>query len=112
MEFDAAGEFHGQNIVAITWPEYMLRRWRDFAKRPHVIGYTARTDRYGDTRLVGTPGEIDLYALKRGFEDREVTVEQVYDEFITKRYGGKALPEVKAAFKNAFDIISSSFYTL
>jgi hypothetical protein len=112
IEFDAAGEFHGQNITAITWPEYVLRRWRDFAKRPHVVGYTARADRYGDTRLVGTPGEINLLALKRGADDPEVTAEEVYDEFIVSRYGGQALDEVKAAFKNAFDIASSVFYTL
>lgn len=112
MEFDTTGEFHGQNIVAVTWPEYILRRWQDFAKRPHIIGYTARTDRYGDTRLVDTPGETNLLALKRGTEDPKVTADQVYDEFITQHYGVKAVPEVKAAFKNAFDISSSTFYTL
>ncbi len=37
---------------------------------------------------------------------------QVYDEFITARYGRAALPHVKAAFKNAFDIVTSSLYTL
>ena len=112
MEFDIAGEFHGQGIVATTWPEYVLRRWRDFARRPHVIGYTARTDRYGDTRLVGRPEEINLLALKRGALDSEVTAEEVYDEFIAARYGKDAVAGVKAAFKNAFDIILSTVYTL
>ena len=41
-----------------------------------------------------------------------VTAEAVYDEFITTRYGRAALPHVKAAFKNAFDIVTSSLYTL
>jgi hypothetical protein len=112
MEFDIAGEFHGQGIVATTWPEYVLRRWRDLAKRPHIIGYTARTDRYGDTRLVGRPEEINLAALKRAALEPQVTAEQVYDDFIAERYGKAALPAVKAAFKNAFDIISSTIYTL
>jgi hypothetical protein len=112
MEFDCAGEFNGQGIIANTWPEYILRRWRDFARRPNVIGYTARTDRYGDTRLVGRPGEINLYALKRGAEDPQITAEQVYDEFISNHYGAAAAAEVKSAFKNAFDIVSSSLYTL
>lgn len=112
MEFDAAGEFNGENIAAVTWPEYILRRWRDFAKRPHVVGYTARSDRYGATRLVGSPGEINLLTLKRGVEDPNVTAEQIYNEFITDHYGAAALPEVKLAFKNAFDITTSEFYTL
>ena len=73
IEFDAAGEFNGQGQIASTWPEYMLGRARDLLKRPHVIGYTARTDRYGGTRLVGHPAEIDLYALKRFVEDPGIT---------------------------------------
>lgn len=112
MEFDAAGEFNGENIAAVTWPEYILKRWRDFAKRPHIVGYTARSDRFGATRLVGSPGEINLLTLERAVEDPNVTAEQIYDEFITNHYGAAALPEVKLAFKNAFDITTSEFYTL
>jgi hypothetical protein len=112
VEFDGAGEFHGQGVVANTWPESVLNRWRDLSRRPHVIGYTARTDRYGDTHLVGRPGEINLFALHRAAEDPEVTAEQVYDEFITARYGAAAVPHVKPAFKAAFDIGSATFYTL
>ena len=112
MEFDVAGEFNGQGIIATTWPEYVLRRWRAFANRPHIIGYTARTDRYGDTRLVGRPAEINLLALQQGVANPQVTAEEVYDGFITTRYGAGALREVKAAFKNAYPIVSSSLYTL
>jgi hypothetical protein len=112
MEFDIAGEFNGQGIIANTWPEYVLGRWRDFERRAHVIGYTARTDRYGDTRLIGRPSEINLYALKRGAEDARVTPDHVYDEFIRARYGVQALPYLKAAFQNAFDIVTSTLYTL
>jgi hypothetical protein len=112
IEFDAAGEFNGQGIVANTWPEYILGRWRDFARRPNIIGYVARTDRYGNTRLVGRPGEINLLALKRGLEDPQITAEQVYDEFITEHYGAAALPHVKAAMRNALEIEKCSQYTL
>ncbi len=112
MEFDAGNEFSGQGIIANTWPEYIIVRWSELIRRPHVIGYVARTDRYGDTRLVGTPNEILLYTLKRYTEDRKVTAEDVYNEFISRNYGDKAVPYLKPAFKLAFEIISSSLYTL
>lgn len=112
MEFDAAGEFNGQGIIANTWPEYMLGRWRDFAARPHVIGYTARTDRYGDTRLIGQPSEVNLYALKRALEEPAISADQVTEEFIARRYGEAAVPHLKPAFDNAFDIVTSTLYTL
>jgi hypothetical protein len=112
MEFDAAGEMNGQGIIANTWPDYFMQRWRDFQARPHVIGYTARTDRYGATRLVGRPGEIDLLALKLSTDDPQATSEKAYDRFISTHYGAAAVPEVKAAFRNAWDIVTSELYTL
>ncbi len=112
VEFDAAGEYNGQNIIAGTWPEYFLERWRAFARKPHVAGYTARVDRYGSTHLVGRPGEINLHALKRGAEDPDVTAEQVYDEFISRRYGPAAVEPLKRVFKRARGIVESTLYTL
>jgi len=82
----------------------LLRRFRDLNSRPHVIGYTVRTDRLGESRMVGKPGEINLWALKRAAEDHQVTAEQVYDEFIGEHYGAAAVPDVKAAFKDTYDI--------
>ncbi|HTB80153.1 MAG TPA: hypothetical protein VK717_04620 [Opitutaceae bacterium] len=112
VEFDAAGEYDGQGVVANLWVEDILNRWRRLSQRPNVIGYAARTDRLADSRVIGRPGEINLLTLKRGAEDPDVTTEQVYDEFITAHYGAAALPEVKAAFKNGYDITTSVFYTL
>jgi hypothetical protein len=112
IEFDAAGEFNGQGQIASTWPEYVLGRARDLLRRPHVVGYTARTDRYGGSRIVGHAAEIDLYALRRVVEDPRISAARVSDEFITKRYGAAARPFVRRAFANALDIVESSLYTL
>jgi len=112
IEFDTGAEYNGQGLIANTWPEHILDRARDLLRRKHVTGYVARVDRYGLTRIIGRPSEINLLALKRISEDPRVTADAVYDEFITKRYGRAALPNVKAAFKNAFDIVTSTLYTL
>lgn len=112
VELDTGAEFNGQGIIANTWPEHILARARDLLKRPHVTGYVARTDRYGTTRIIGRPSEINLFALARYAEEPQVTAEEVYDAFITKRYGAAAVAHVKAAFRNAFDIVTSTLYTL
>jgi hypothetical protein len=112
VEFELTGEFSGEGAIANTWIEDILQRWRDLSARPHVIGYTIRTDRLGESRLVGKPGEMNLLALARGATDRQVTAEAVYDEFIARKYGKDAVPEVKAAFKTAFDVVTASLYTL
>lgn len=112
MEFDAGNEFNGQGVIANTWPEYIIRRWSDLIKRPNIIGYVARTDRYGDTRLVGTPNEILLYTLKRFTEDQNLSSKEITEEFIGQTYGKKSARFLKPAFGLAYDIISSSLYTL
>ena len=112
MEYDAAGEFNGQGIILNTWPQYILDRARDYRQRDHIVGYVARVDRFGKTQIIGRPSEINLWALKRVHEDLDVTVDQVYQEFISSRYSPQAVPYLQAAFRNAFDIVTGVFYTL
>jgi hypothetical protein len=112
IEFDAGSEFSGQGQIATTWPEVMLQRWGTLQKRPHVIGYVARTDRYGTSRVVGRPAEILLYALARKTTDPNVAVEAVYRDFVRDRYGVGAVPHVVPAFAAAHDIVTSTLYTL
>jgi len=112
IEFDIAGEFNGQGIIANTWPQYVLSRCRDLLARDHVIGYVARTDRYRNTRVIGRPSEINLEALRRYTEDPTVTAARVYEDFVASRYGTKAAPPVKRAFEAALDIVTSCLYTL
>jgi hypothetical protein len=112
MEFDCGNEFNGQGVIANTWPEYIIRRWSDLIRRPNVIGYVARTDRYGDTHIAGTPNEILLYALKRYTEDHLISSDRIYNEFISQKYGRKAVRNLKPAFGLAFEIVTSSLYTL
>jgi hypothetical protein len=112
IEFDAAGEFNGQGLIANTWPQYMLRRWNEFLQYDSVSGYVARTDRYGKTRMIDRPSEINLLALKRGFEQHGITAGMIYREFIDEHYGPASYPHLRKAFGNAYDIVTSTLYTL
>ena len=112
IEFDCGNEYNGQGVIANTWPEHIIRRWSDFVKRANIVGYVARTDRYGDTRIVGTPNEILLYALKKSTDDQSLSVDDIYRSFISEKYGEKSVRFLMPAFKTAYDIITSSLYTL
>jgi hypothetical protein len=112
IEFDAAGEYNGQGKIAGAWPEEHLNRWRYYQTLPNVIGYTARTDRYDESRIVGTPTEINLYALHRATQNPRITTAQVYREFTINVYGRRAAPRVSAALQRSFDIVTSALYSL
>lgn len=112
IEFDATHEYHGQGIIASIFPQVHLKRMQYYQQFDNVIGYVARTDRYGDTQIIGRPSEINLYALKRVMENPEIQPDTVFNEFIAAHYGREAIPLIKPAFRNAYDIITSVYYTL
>jgi hypothetical protein len=112
IEFDTTGEYNGQGKIAGAWPEEHVNRWRYYERLPNVIGYTARTDRYEESRIVGTPTELNLYALHRAAANRHISVDQIYWEYTIRTYGWLAAPRVRAALRRSFDIVTSSLYTL
>ena len=113
IEFDAAHEYNGQGIIASVFPEIHLERWQYYSQYPHVVGFVIRTDRKKTTSVIGNPAEINLYALNKAAETNgDVNVEEIYDEFISRNYGGECVQYLKPAFKMAPEIILSTLYTL
>ncbi len=112
IEFDAAHEYNGQGIVANTFTKLILERWKYYQELDNVIGYVARTDRYGTTKIINRPSEVLLHALKRATENPEISENEVCNEFIAEKYGKESIPYIKPAFKKAIDINNSSFYSL
>jgi hypothetical protein len=112
IEFDATHEYHGQGILASIFPQVHMKRLKYYLQFDNVVGYVARTDRYGNTQIIGRPSEINLYALKNVMEDTTLKPETIFEEFIAKHYGEEAIPSIMPAFKNAYDIFTSVYYTL
>jgi len=77
-----------------------------------VIGYVARTDRYGQTQNIGQATEVNLYALKRIAEDTTLNTKTIVEEFIHEKYGKETVDILTPVFMETDDIILSVFYTL
>ncbi|GLZ33992.1 hypothetical protein Lesp02_61800 [Lentzea sp. NBRC 105346] len=110
IEYDTTGEYNGQGKIANALVAEHADRLRYYRKLPNVIGYVGRTDRYDESRIVGTPTEINLYALKRASEG--ASNKQIYLEFAARKYGLLAAPFVARALERSPEIITSTLYTL
>jgi hypothetical protein len=110
IEYDTTGEYNGQGKIANALVAEHADRLRYYRKLPNVIGYVARTDRYQESRIVGTPTEINLYALKRASEG--ATNDRIFFEFAARKYGILAAPHVARALKRSHEIITSTLYSL
>ena len=112
VEFDCAHEFNGQGIVASIFPETHLKRWQHYQTLPNVIGYSVRTDRYKNTSIIGTPAEINLYAISKSTENLEIGIDEIFESFIAEKFDSTAIQHLKPLFELAPEIMLSSFYTL
>ncbi|GAA3652849.1 hypothetical protein GCM10022267_43870 [Lentzea roselyniae] len=110
IEYDTAGEYNGQGKIANAFVAEHADRLRHYRKLPNVIGYVARTDRYDESRIVNTPTEINLFALKRASEGASNS--RIYFEFAARKYGLPAAPHVARALARSPEIITSTLYTL
>jgi hypothetical protein len=112
VEYDTTGEYNGQGKIANAFVSDHADRLRYYRTLPNVIGYVARTDRYLESRIVGTPTEVNLYALKRVSEQPWISNRQIYLEFAARRYGLLAAPRVASALSRSYEIVTSSLYSL
>ncbi|GLZ33993.1 hypothetical protein Lesp02_61810 [Lentzea sp. NBRC 105346] len=109
IEYDATGEYNGQGKIAGAFVADHADRLRHYRKLPNVIGYVARTDRFQDSQIVGTPTEVNLYALSKAPSKSN---SQIYLEFSAKKYGIAAAPRVARALSRSTEIVTSVLYTL
>ena len=112
IEFDCTHEFNGQGIVASIFPETHLIRWKHYQKLPNVIGFSIRTDRYGNTSILGKPSEINLFTVHEATKNLEIEIDEIIEKFIAEKYDSVAVEYLKPVFEKAPEIILSSFYTL
>jgi hypothetical protein len=112
VELDCAHEFNGQGIVASIFPETHLKRWQYYQSLPNVIGYSIRTDHYNTTSIIGTPAEINLYAIQKASENPSLKIDEVIESFIAEKFDSTAIEYLKPLFEIAPKIMLSSFYTL
>lgn len=112
IEFDCAHEFNGQSNVASVFPETHLERWEHYRELDNVIGYSIRTDRYGNTSIIGTPSEINLFAIHAATSDPGISIDEVTERFLAEKFDSAAVGLIKPLFDIAPEIILSSYYTL
>ncbi|MFP4091175.1 MAG: hypothetical protein ACLFT3_12785 [Cyclobacteriaceae bacterium] len=112
IEFDGGHEFSGQGLIMNTFVNTALARWKYYLQQPNVIGYVARTDRFGETTAIGRPHEVNLLAYHRAQQDSSLTAEDIYREFIARRYGEKAVEGLLPVFEQSYDMITATLYSL
>ena len=112
VEFDACGEYNGQSVILNTIPGHYADRWRRLSEKQDVAGYVARTDRCGDNQILGTPAEVNLYALERVSDDPSVDDDTILYDWLSARYGTKAARRLKPAFQASRAILDGTCYIL
>ena len=112
VEFDACGEYNGQGVILSTRPGALIQRWGRYSQQPNVVGFTARTDRMGRSQIFCTPGELNIYALLRAGDTPGITTEKVCRDFVSERYGPKAVRHLVPALLAGGSVIDGTMYIM
>jgi len=112
IEFDAAHEYNGQGILLSAYPSIHMERAKRYIGYENVAGFVLRSDRYGSTSLVHRPHEINAFCVHAIFDNPDITLEEVVDEFIAQTYGERTLPLMRRVYQKAPEIGLSILYTL
>lgn len=114
MEFDAAGEYLGQSVVPFAGVDYVHRRMMDVLRR-QAAGFAVRVER-GSRSALGTPNELNVYALHGLLADPSQTPQALAASWVAERYGlSVASPEnaaLVAILRRTEAIGSRTFYNL
>ncbi|NLI00462.1 MAG: hypothetical protein GX446_13335 [Chthonomonadales bacterium] len=114
LEVDLNGEYWGQSAVPVSLVRY-LRYRIGYGARKGVCGVVGRIDTYRN-RALGTPSEINLYAMSRLVADPCTSEQAIYDGWLARQYGltpgaGPAR-SLQAILDRTLDFAKCTYYTL
>lgn len=114
IEADLGAEYWGRSMVPVSMVRYIKMRW-DYDREHGCRGVVARIDRDDETCL-GTPSEINLFALMRYMDDPKATPEKIYVDWNLERYGlkpnSKASNTMTAIYERGFEQAKNQYFTL
>lgn len=108
VEFDLTGEYSGQGLVPYCLPEYIKQRW-DYARQRGAAGACGRIDRF-ENHCLGTLNEVNAWALARYVRDEHATPQQVWDEWVKRRFGEGGRETIETVLRLTPRIVDEILY--
>lgn len=114
LELDLNGEYWGQSVVPVSLVRYLRYRIGHGARKG-VRGAVGRIDTYRQ-RALGSPSEVNLYAMSRLLADPTTSEQSIYDGWLAHRYGLRPgttpARSLQRIFERTLDFAKSTYYTL
>jgi len=114
METDVAGEYFGRSVLPWCAPGYYWYRLR-YGWDINAIGFVARIQRGSETAL-GTPNEVNIFALNELLKDIDKPLAEIWGEFIEYFYNldsaDELYPTLQRILSDTFDVRRKSHYVL
>jgi len=105
-------EYHGLALIPCCFPEVLQANLaKALEDSPNVTRITVRPYWDGQS-LLGTPNEINLFALLRLTENPLASTEEIWDEWILERYGmEECRQELTRIFRLSYEVIKLVNFT-
>jgi len=111
IEFDLCGKYVGQAKIPWCSPDYLKTRWQEVLQDSGIVGGCGHIDWYRNT-VFDTPNEINLFAFSTLLDNPNANMNDVWNDWVRKRFGEKAIYRVVPALKRTGPIAPMIFYVL
>ena len=114
VEFDLGAEYWGCGKVPFAMVDYLCERIQAMIPKG-INGVVVRAER-GDDAALGTPNEINLYAMSRLVKDPETPAQAIYEDWVQQRYHldpkSTEAQSLIAALRGSYEAGTRMFYVL
>ncbi len=117
MYCDCFGEYLGRSQVPYCYPERLQQRVQWAFEKSAALDCVRARINFSDgwnagktTSLFGTPNEINLMALSRLARDPYCSIKDIWQEFVSERYGKAATEAVILALRRSCEIVRKTIF--
>lgn len=110
VEFDLGEEFTGLSTVPYIELDHLKRRL-DYDLTKNICGAVLRVERL-KWRSVDTPNWANIEIFTKMLNDPSADPNELFKEWLGKKYGEDAVPHLYSAFMRTFDIVNKSYFVL
>ena len=108
VELDLMGEYYGQGFVPCCFPEE-IKRYIAYIKEHNIPQIVGRVDRLSN-RALDSVNDINVLAMTRAWDNPEIAIDDIYTEWICKRWDEKTAQHIIPILKRTFGIAKKTFY--
>lgn len=109
LNFDFSGENWGEGVLPLCQLDLVAKRLRTARERgANLAGISGFVNWWIPQNIFDTPSEVNLFGAPLLFKNPDRSPQELYEVWLSRRYGARPAKSLVAAFRNSFRVVTES----